>query len=130
MAATVFTGSGNWSYTNTTGGNVRVIIAYCHVNTNAQTTDVGVKQIVNGTEIGRATSGTNAAFRAFGKHINYAIQSNSQNGFQAKGINSYSAGGTLAEEFFLADGMTASLEAMSGSYPLKHYNIMVIPEGN
>ena len=129
MAATVFTGSGNWSYTNTTGGNVRVIIAYCHVNTNAQTTNVGVKQIVNGTEIGRATSGTNQAFRAFGKHINYTTTSSS-NGFQAKGMNSWSSGGTLVDEFFLADGQTASLEAISGSYPLKHYNLMVIPEGN
>ena len=77
MAATVFTGSGNWSYTNSTGGNVRVIIAYCNVSTAAQTTDVGVKQIVNGTEIGSATSGTNMYFRGFGKHINYIATRNS-----------------------------------------------------
>ena len=56
MAATVYSGSGNWSYTNSTGENVRVII-----------------------------------------------------------------GIALAAD-------TANLDAVSGSYPIKWYNIVVIPE--
>ena len=128
MAATVYTGSGNWSYTNSTGGNVRVIIAYCYGNTASSSYDAGVKQIVNGTEIGSATSGTNMYFRGFGKHINYIATSNSTS-LQQKNISG-NVGGSFVDEFFLANGQTAALEAVNAGYPIKHYNLMVIPEGN
>ena len=128
MAATVYTGSGNWSYTNSTGGNVRVLIAYCFNNTASSNYDAGIKQIVNGTEIGSANSGTNMAFRGFGKHINYIATSNSSS-LQQKNIAG-NVGGTFVDEFFLADGQTAALEAVNGGFPIKHYNLMVIPEGN
>ena len=128
MAATVYTGTGNWNYTNSTGGNVRVIIAYCFNNTASSNYDAGIKQIINGTEVGSATSGTNMAFRGFGKHINY-ISSNNSAGWQVKNIAG-NVGGTFVDEFFLADGQSAALEAVNGGYPIKHYNIMVVPEGN
>ncbi len=128
MAATVYTGSGNWSYTNSTGGNVRVIIAYCFNNTASSNYDAGIKQIINGTEIGSATSGTNMAFRGFGKHVNYIATSNS-GGLQQKNIIG-NTGGSFVDEFFLANGQTAALEAVNAGKPIKHYNLMVIPEGN
>ena len=127
MAATVYTGSGNWSYTNSTGGNVRVLIAYCFNNTG-NSYDAGIKQIVNGTEIGSANSGTNMAFRGFGKHVNYIATSNAASLQQKNIVGNVSS--TFTDEFFLADGQTAALEAINGGYPIKHYNLMVIPEGN
>ena len=128
MAATVYTGSGNWSYTNSTGGNVRVIIAYCLNNNTQSNNSVGVKQKVNGTTISEVTNGTNIRFLGFGKHICYQNSSNA-NSMTTKN----SAGNTsarFADEFFLANGQTAALEAVSTSYPILHYNIMVVPEGN
>jgi len=128
MAATVYTGSGNWSYTNSTGGNVRVIIAYCFNNTASSNYDAGIKQIVNGTTLGQATSGTNMYFKGFGKHITYRDLTTSGS-LQQKNISG-NVNGTFADEFFLADGQSAALEAVNGVYPIKHYNIMVVPEGN
>ena len=128
MAATVYTGSGNWSYTNSTGGNVRVIIAYCWNNDTQSNTSVGVIQKVNGTEIGRITNGTNIRFLGFGKHICYQNSSNASS-MTTKNTGGNTAG-RFADEFFLANTQTAALEAVSSSYPILHYNIMVIPEGN
>ena len=128
MAATVYTGSGNWSYTNSTGGNVRVIIAYVWNNTTASNYSAGVKQKINGTTIGEATNGTNISFLGFGKHVVYQNTRNS-GAMTTKNV----AGNTssrFADEFFLANGQTAALEAVSTSYPILHYNIMVVPEGN
>tara|TARA_B100001113_G_C20765852_1_gene473010 strand:+ start:141 stop:527 length:387 start_codon:yes stop_codon:yes gene_type:complete len=128
MAAEVFTGSGNWSYTNSTGGNVRVIIAYCFNNDASSNYDAGVKQIINGTMLGQGTSGTNMYFKGFGKHILYR-DSITSGSLQQKNISGNVAG-AFVDEFFLANGQTASLEAVNAGYPIKHYNIMVIPEGN
>ena len=36
----------------------------------------------------------------------------------------------FADEFFLANTQTASLEAVNNGYPILHYNIMVVPESN
>ena len=43
MAATVYSGSGNWSYTNSTGENVRVIIGIALAADNSQASTVGIK---------------------------------------------------------------------------------------
>ena len=44
MAATVYTGSGNWSYTNSTGENVRVIIGCAFADfSGSQVSDNGIK---------------------------------------------------------------------------------------
>ena len=128
MAATVYTGSGNWSYTNSTGGNVRVIIAYCLNNNTQSNNSVGVKQKVNGTTISEVTNGTNIRFLGFGKHICYQNSSNA-NSMTTKN-NAGNTSARFADEFFLANGQTAALEAVSTSYPILHYNIMVVPEGN
>ena len=128
MAATVYTGSGNWSYTNSTGGNVRVIIAYCWNNDTQSNNSVGVIQKVNGTEIGRVTNGTNIRFLGFGKHICYQNSSNASS--MTTKNNAGNTSGRFADEFFLANTQTAALNAVSSSYPILHYNIMVVPEGN
>ena len=128
MAATVYTGSGNWSYTNSTGGNVRVIIAYCWNNDTQSNNSVGVIQKVNGTEIGRVTNGTNIRFLGFGKHICYQNSSNASS--MTTKNNAGNTSGRFVDEFFLANGQTAALDAYNNSYPILHYNIMVVPEGN
>tara|TARA_B100001093_G_scaffold238073_1_gene228095 strand:- start:218 stop:604 length:387 start_codon:yes stop_codon:yes gene_type:complete len=128
MAATVYTGSGNWSYTNSTGGNVRVLIYYCYNNTSSQDYDAGVKQVINGVDIASATNGTNMAFTGFGRGIVYMSSSNST-GWQVKNIAGNS-GGVFVDEFFLADGQSTALEAVNAGKPIKAYNIMVVPEGN
>ena len=131
MAATVYTGSGDWSYTNSTGGNVRVIVAYCWNNQTNSTTDEGIIQIVNGVTIGQAASGSNQYFRGFGKHITYYdyISGSSGTSLQMKNISG-NVNGTFADEFFLANGQTAALQSVDGGKPIRAYNIMVIPEGN
>ena len=128
MAATVYTGSGNWSYTNSTGGNVRVLIYYCYNNTSSQDYTAGVKQVINGVDIASAANGTNMAFTGFGRGIVYMSSSNST-GWQVKNIAGNS-GGVFVDEFFLADGQSTALEAVNAGKPIKAYNIMVVPEGN
>ena len=68
------------------------------------------------------------AFRGFGKHVNYIATSNAASLQQKNIVGNVSS--TFTDEFFLADGQTAALEAINGGYPIKHYNLMVIPEGN
>ena len=43
METTVHTGTGNFSYTNNTGGNVRVIIGHVLVNDGASGNEMGIK---------------------------------------------------------------------------------------
>ena len=128
MAATVYTASGNWSYTNSTGGNVRVIIAYVWNNTTASNYSAGVKQIINGTQIGSVTNGTNISFLGFGKYVCYQNSRNS-GAMTTKNIAGNTSG-RFVDEFFLANTQTASIEKVHANYPILHYNIMVIPEGN
>ena len=122
MAATVYSGSGNWSYTNSTGENVRVIIGIALANDTAQTNDVGIKLRFGAAGSGyhfEETSGTNDRFVGFGKHI-------TSSGQMTRAVASN--GGIFVDEFWLANGHTANLDAVSGSYPIKWYNVVVIPE--
>ena len=122
MAATVYSGSGNWSYTNNTGENVRVIIGIALAADNSQASTVGIKLRFGASGSGymfEETSGTNDRFVGFGKHITNVSPTGG-----AVATN----GGTFVDEFWLADGHTANLDAVSGTYPIKWYNIVVIPE--
>ena len=122
MAATVYSGSGNWSYTNSTGENVRVIIGIALAADNSQASTVGIKLRFGASGSGymfEETSGTNDRFVGFGRHIT---------GVSPNGGVVATNGGTFVDEFWLADGHTANLDAVSGTYPIKWYNIVVIPE--
>lgn len=124
MASQVLSGSSNLTYTNTTGGNVRIIINY-------------MEKPLAGTSISLTWSGVsvNAPLVAIGKNIAYfgsryspsggSIESWSDNavGVPQTGSASSNAGteGTLPTELMLASGQ--SFSASCGAY-----NIVVIPE--
>ena len=129
MAATVHTGNGqNFSYTNNTGGNVRVVISLALNNTSVQASTNGI-QIRCGTPgsatILSTTSGTNHRFNGIGKNIARQGGSNNSDGVGASASNDVDC---MCTEFYLADGHSIDVEGVSGSYPLKFYNILTIPE--
>ena len=125
MASIVNAGTGNWSYTNNTGGNVRVIIGFYYNNTTSQSYDAGLTQVIAGVTVASSTSGTNTAFTGFGKHVNYRSSSNSTS-YQVKNIVG-NGGNAFVDEFWLADGQSASVNGVSYLSP-KGYNILIIPE--
>ncbi len=51
MTATVHSGTGNFSYTNSTGGNIRVIIGHVLCSTDAQGNSQGIKMRLKSTLI-------------------------------------------------------------------------------
>ena len=127
MASTVQSGSGGWSYTNSTGGNVRVIIAFFY-NHPSQSTSSGLTQVINGMTIATAQSGTNQRFTGFGKHVTYIVSGSGTTPFTSKGVVGYQAGGSgFVDEFYLANGQSASVSASSTNQPLG-YNILIVPE--
>ena len=125
MASIVNAGSGNWSYTNNTGGNVRVIIGFYYNNDSQQTSNAGLTQTIAGVTVATASNGTNMSFVGFGKHVTYQRGSNSQ-GYQVKG-HVGNTGSGFVDEFWLADGQSASVNGVSYLSP-KGYNILIIPE--
>jgi len=129
MAATVHTGNGqNFSYTNNTGGNVRVVISLALNNTSVQASTNGI-QIRCGppgsATILSTTSGTNHRFNGIGKNIARQGGSSSSDGVGASASNDVDC---MCTEFYLADGHSIDVEGVLGSYPLKFYNILTIPE--
>ena len=125
MASIVNSGTGNWSYTNNTGGNVRVIIGFYYNNTTSQDYNAGLTQTIAGVTVATASNGTNMSFVGFGKHVTYQRGSNSQ-GYQVKG-HVGNTGSGFVDEFWLADGQSASVNGSSYLSP-KGYNILIIPE--
>ena len=125
MASIVNAGTGNWSYTNNTGGNVRVIIGFFYNNTTSQSYDAGLTQTIAGVTVASATNGTNMSFVGFGKHVTYQ-RGSSYGGYQVKG-HVGNTGGGFVDEFWLADGQSASVNGVSYLSP-KGYNILIIPE--
>ena len=124
MAATVYTGSGNWSYTNSTGENVRVIIGCAFADfSGSQVSDNGIKIRFGASRspyILSEASGTNDRFVGFGRHITSVTPVGG-----AVATN----GGVFVDEFWLANGHTADVAAIdSQAYPISLYNIVVIPE--
>ena len=127
MASTVNAGTGNWNYTNNTGGNVRVIIAFFYNNPASSNYDAGLVQVIAGVETASDSSGTNQHFRGFGKHVTYISGSNSSS-YQVKNVVGNSGGRGFVDEFYLADGQSASVNGTNGGYPPKGYNILIVPE--
>ena len=136
MAATVHSGTGNFSYTNSTGGNIRVIIGHVLCNTADSSVNSGVKMRFGSSGSAYAfqvAGGTNQAFGGFGKHLtwimsDYAGGSSSGTG-AAKGMFGYGKSNTcFCDEIWLADGHSIDIQSVSGSYPIKSYNILTIPE--
>ena len=139
MAATVHSGSNqNFSYTNNTGGNIRVIIGHVVCSTDDSSADSGIKMrfgASNSPYVFQVAGGTNQGFGGFGKHLTYIMADyaggQSSGTGAAKGMFGYGKSNTcFCDEIWLADGESINIQAVNASYPLKTYNILTIPEGN
>ena len=131
MAATIHTGNGqNFSYTNNTGGNVRVVISLALNDTSVQALTNGIKircGAPGSPDILQANSSQNARFNGIGKNIARQGGSNSSDGVGASASNDVDC---MCTEFYLADGHSIDVQGVDASYPLKFYNILTIPESN
>jgi hypothetical protein len=118
MAATVLSGTGNVTYTNSTGQNVRVIVNYCYCSNTSSYSNPNSITVSWGSG---ATAKSSA--QAFGRNLAYVSNiPGTANGF---GNNmAYGSGQSpLPTEIMLAAGQTFSISGAIGSY-----NIVVIPE--
>ena len=101
MAAQVLSGSGNVSYTNTTGQNVRVVINFLRTGQGEASTM---------TFQGVTCPISNLAFS--GKGLNSATHKNA----------------AIPYEFALSNGETFSINNSTSSALIEAYNIIIIPE--
>ena len=128
MATTVHTGNGqNFSYTNNTGGNVRVVISLALNDTSQQSFSNGIRircGAPGSPDILQANSSTNARFNGIGKNI--ARQGGSA-GYTV-GASASNDVDCMCTEFYLANGHSIDVQGVDASYPLKFYNILTIPE--
>ena len=126
MASTVLSGTGNVTYTNSTGQNVRVVINYMagpgfdNISTGAWTMSwAGVSiQLVRGFTIGRNL--------AFAKTV-----SDLAGGFATgAGANNAYIGidGAAPTEIMLSTGQTFATAVVNPKNSLGAYNIVIIPE--
>lgn len=116
MAAQVFSGSGNFSYTNNTGQNVRVIINYC---SNPQAGLTSIQMNWAGVSI-------NVTALAFGRNLAYSFPGANNNNLAPVNLATVTSAPT---EIMLSNGQAFSLSSQSPSFPNGPYNIVVIPEG-
>lgn len=119
MAATVLSGTGNVSYTNTTGGNVRVIINYFGVsNPSNNSTDYGI-QISCGSAVIRSDDAA-----AIGKNLATFNTSSENMVLRAGASTTLNA---LPLELALSTSQTIGISKITGSGTAQ-YNILIIPE--
>jgi hypothetical protein len=125
MAATVLTGTGTVNYTNSTGGNVRVIINYFGSSNPSDS--------LKGYGITIAAGGASFAATyavAIGKNLALNSAQGSVNGF-GNAINMVVAdlyeqmNHALPVEFYLSSSQTFSATLSNGT---AQYNILIIPE--
>jgi len=114
MAAQVLSGSGNVTYTNSTGQNVRVVINYLKNITATGTMSF------QGVTVELAQSGI------FGKTLAYANQNDGNNSMAT--MNPSHAAGGIPLEIALSNGETFSITNSSSSTYIEGYNIIIIPE--
>lgn len=120
MAATVLNGSGNLTYTNNTGENVRAIIYYMSSVAGGGGQIISITSSFGTSSI---TSSTNAF--AIGRDAASAVFSLSSASISIQNIGGESIAGSVTgavpTQIMLADGQ--SLSATCGGY-----NIVIIPE--
>ena len=119
MAAQVLSGSGNVSYTNSTGQNVRLVINYLDVLDTCTLSIPGA---------GSITFGQNGSI--YGKTLAYRSSATAGNGsMAAKGGSNSDHLIPIPLEIAMANGDTFSISATrAGSADIKGYNIIIIPE--
>ena len=119
MAAQVLSGTGNVSYTNSTGQNVRLVINYLFVGANAGGTATMTFAGCAGITIGQN--------QKFGKTLAYKEESGDTNVVSSMASGSSgSSTSSVPLEIALANGDTFSINATNASKI--SYNIVIIPE--
>lgn len=129
MAATVLSGTGNVSYTNNTGQNVRIITNYLKAKENTILT-ISVSG-TNGT-FSMSLSGTTANDGvAIGRGLAYSFNSANAGATQASIVASNmsltNVGSSVATEIAIEPNQTYSI-TKSGTGQDQDYNLIVIPE--
>jgi hypothetical protein len=122
MASQVLSGTGNVTYTNNTGQNVRVIVNYCSVSGGSQSSFL--------VSWGGGASASAQAF-AFGRSLATAYVSVTGTAGAVSTQNILPVGNgsaALPTEIMLSSGQTFSITTSNSSYPVSSYNIVVIPE--
>ena len=115
MASQVLSGTGNVSYTNNTGQNVRIVINFMGSVGSIPTI------VINWGGAGASVSGQTGVSYAIGRNLAFTVLAGTA-GFAANnGFLPPQTGSTLPTELMLAPGQTFS--ASCGAY-----NIVVIPE--
>ena len=118
MAAQVLSGTGNVTYTNSTGQNVRVVINYLHNDSNVNPVNMtfqGVSvTIPKETKIGKSL-----AWEASGTQVG-------ERGYFASGQTGNNT--ALPTEFAISNGETFSLSISGSATTQLRYNIIIIPE--
>ena len=115
MAAQVLSGTGNVSYTNSTGQNVRLVINYLRVADDCTVSFTGIS-------IGIGANGA-----VYGNSLGYRGQTNAGAADKAWDGGTSSVEG-LPLEIALANGDTFSISADKTSSDIEGYNIIIIPE--
>ena len=117
MAAQVLSGSGNVSYTNSTGQNVRLVINYLQVSAVSTFSIPGVS----------IDFGTNGG--TYGKTLAYRTNSGSdaQESSMAWDSSDRQTVEAIPLEVALANGGTFSINASTSTW-IEGYNIIIIPE--
>ena len=124
MAAQVLSGSGNVSYTNSTGQNVRLVINYLRNITEDGTMSF---QGVTVTLPKNTTYGKTLAYQSQESGTVSSNQSMSEEGTagstEGSGVVHY-----VPLEIAIANGETFSINNASSSSYIEGYNIIIIPE--
>ena len=119
MAAQVLNGTGNVSYTNSTGQNVRVVVNYLFSPSSAETTFA----LGGWSQVGPTLQQT------MGKTLAYltgAGGNTDNNSMMTSGTKNLNDGWPM--EFALANGDTFSYTSTGSGAPNFRYNIIIIPE--
>jgi len=120
MAAQVLSGSGNVSYTNSTGQNVRVVINYLkNITADGTMSFQGVTVVLHADMV----YGKTLAMSDLGQTDDSMVQS------MATRANATITGRTAVPvEIALSNGETLSISNSSSSTYIEGYNMIIIPE--
>ena len=118
MAAQVLSGTGNVSYTNSTGQNVRVVINYL------QPGEGGATLSFQGVTVYTAADKD----LKFGKSLAYIDSDNNSGRTQSSMASGSTQLTGIPVEIALANGETFSITRSDSGYDITGYNIIIIPE--
>jgi len=140
MASTVLNGTGNFSYTNNTGQNVRVVVygilvSWSDAKTSSVTGQVFAITAGNSTFSLAIQAGINNAYVVFGKGVAAGASNNEANPVYniSQTMLAYTSNldfvAAMPTEYMLAPGQTiASSATPVANPPIISYNMLVIPE--